>query len=530
MISKGGDMLFENPILPGFYPDPSICKVNEDYYLVTSSFVYFPGLPIFHSKDLVHWEQIGHGISREEQIDYKNVETSLGLWAPTIRYHKGMFYIINTFVSGGREVYRDNFIITAKDPAGEWSDPVFIEGADGIDPSLFFDADGRLYYTGNFIVESPEYEGHHGIYICELDKESFQFIGERKIIWNGKDTHSKWIEAPHIYFRDGYYYLMVAEGGTFTNHSVMISRSKDIFGPYEPCDRNPIVTHRYLSLQREISVVGHGDLIEDDNGDLWMVLLGVRPYGDTHFNLGRETFLIPMIRENDGWPRVNNENGLVNKIEKAPNLKRFNADVASGFDSFDSEKLRFIWNSIHPLSKEYYSLADKKGYLSLYCKNENLEEIATPAFIGRRQQHLNFMFNTKMEFEPKNQEEAGIALVQDDRYHYTFTLLNVLGKKKLELRMTKNKKLSVIARAYINEYAGELYFKVLGSEAGYSFYYSIDGKTYNVIYENADLKVLSSIANEGFTGTYIGMYATSNHFDSENRAYFDFANYERLDN
>ena len=237
-----------------------------------------------------------------------------------------------------------------------------------------------------------------------------------------------------------------------------------------------------------------------------------------------------MIWENDGWPRVNNENGLVNKIEKAPNLKRFNADVASGFDSFDSEKLRFIWNSIHPLSKEYYSLADKKGYLSLHCKNENLEEIATPAFIGRRQQHLNFMFNTKMEFEPKNQEEAGIALVQDDRYHYTFTLLNVLGKKKLELRRTKNKKLSVIARAYINEYVGELYFKVVGSEAGYSFYYSIDGKTYNVIYENADLKVLSSIANEGFTGTYIGMYATSNHFDSENRAYFDFANYERLDN
>lgn len=164
---------FKNPLLSGFYPDPSVCRVNDDYYMVTSSFVYFPGIPVFHSKDLIHWEQIGHGISRPEQLDYKNCETSLGLWAPSIRYHDGTFYIINTFVSGGREAYRDNYIITAKDPAGPWSDPCFIKGADGIDSSLFFDQDDRMWYTGNFIFEPGHYEGHHGIYLCELDKENF---------------------------------------------------------------------------------------------------------------------------------------------------------------------------------------------------------------------------------------------------------------------------------------------------------------------------------------------------------------------
>ncbi|HJD37221.1 MAG TPA: family 43 glycosylhydrolase, partial [Candidatus Blautia ornithocaccae] len=179
---------FHNPLLSGFYPDPSICRVGEDYYMVTSSFVYYPGLPIFHSRDLIHWEQIGHGIHRPEQLDYKNCETSEGLWAPSIRYHQGTFYIINTFVSEGREAQRDNYVITAKDPAGPWSDPVVVEGADGIDSSLFFDDNGSLWYVGNFISQECLYEGHHGIYLNELDPETFQFKGPRYIIWDGKKT------------------------------------------------------------------------------------------------------------------------------------------------------------------------------------------------------------------------------------------------------------------------------------------------------------------------------------------------------
>lgn len=232
---------FKNPLLSGFYPDPSICRVGEDYYLVTSSFVYYPGLPIFHSRDLVHWEQIGHAIHRPDQLDYKNCETSLGLWAPSIRYHEGTFYIINTFVSEGREARRDNYIVTAKDPSGPWSDPVFIKGADGIDSSLFFDEDGSLWYAGNFISEECRYEGHHGIYLNELDTETFQFKGPRYIIWDGFKTRSKWIEAPHIYKKDGWYYLLVAEGGTFVNHSVQMARCRTINGDYEICPRNQLL-------------------------------------------------------------------------------------------------------------------------------------------------------------------------------------------------------------------------------------------------------------------------------------------------
>ena len=164
--------------------------------MVTSSFVYFPGLPIFHSKDLAHWEQIGHGIHRPDQLDYKNCETSEGLWAPSIRYHNGTFYIINTFVSKGREADRDNYIITAKNPAGPWSDPVFVEGADGIDSSLFFDDDGSVWYVGNFISSECLYEGHHGIYLNELDPVTLQFKGERRIIWDGKKPTAVGLKRP----------------------------------------------------------------------------------------------------------------------------------------------------------------------------------------------------------------------------------------------------------------------------------------------------------------------------------------------
>ena len=293
---------YHNPLLPGFYPDPSICRVGDDYYMVTSSFVYYPGLPIFHSKDLVHWEQVGHGIHRPEQLDYKNCETSEGLWAPSIRYHNGTYYIINTFVSAGREADRDNYIITAKNPAGPWSNPIVVKGADGIDSSLFFDDDGSLWYVGNYISPDCLYEGHHGIYLNELDPETFQFKGPRYIIWDGVKTRSKWIEAPHIYKKDGWYYLLVAEGGTFVNHSVQMARCRTIQGDYEICPRNPIVSHRHMPLLNPISVTGHADIVETQNGEWWMVLLAVRPYEGGHYNLGRETFMVPIIWAEDGWP------------------------------------------------------------------------------------------------------------------------------------------------------------------------------------------------------------------------------------
>lgn len=517
--------VFENPILSGFYPDPSICRVGDDYYLATSSFVYYPGIPIFHSKDLLHWEQIGHAIHRPDQLDYKNCETSLGLWAPSLRYHNGTFYMINTFVSEGREARRDNYIVTAKDPAGPWSDPVFVEGADGIDSSLFFDDDGSIWYVGNYICPEPLYEGHHGIYLCQLDPETFQFIGPRYDIWNGFKTRSKWIEAPHIYKKGGYYYLLVAEGGTFENHSVMIARCRDIRGDYEICPRNPIVSHRHLSLMSEISVVGHADIVETQNGEWWMVLLGIRPYEGFHYNLGRETFLVPIVWEKDGWPRLDNENGLVNRFERIPDLPRFDMPLTDPSDDFESPELRMIWNTIHPPKKEFYSLCARPGFLRLNTEPEVLNEICTPAFIGRRQQHNYFQATAAMEFSPAEEcQEAGIAALQDDRFHYRFVKTMRDSSPVLQLYKTENRICTLIRELPLTQ-NGRLYLTIQGAKDVYHFYYGYTEGQYLEFARNLPASLLSTTVNEGFTGAYIGMYASANHRVCDGCADFDWFRY-----
>ena len=521
---------FRNPVLSGFYPDPSICRVGEDYYMVTSSFVYYPGLPVFHSRDLVHWEQIGHCIHRPDQLDYKNCETSLGLWAPTIRYHDGTFYVINTFVSEGREAERDNYIVTASDPAGPWSDPVFVEGADGIDPSLFFDEDGSVWYAGNYICQNPLYEGHHGIYLNELDPVTFQFKGPRHIIWDGNRSRSKWIEAPHIYKKDGWYYLMVAEGGTFTNHSVMMARCRTIDGEYEICPRNPIVTHRHVSLMNEISVVGHGDLVETQSGEWWMVLLGVRPYEGFHFNLGRETFLAPIVWKEDGWPLLDTENGLIRSRERLPQLPECILPMASCCDNFEEPNLGLMWNTIHPPAQLFYSLTERSGYLRLKLKEETLSRICTPAFVGRRQQHRTFQATAAMEFDPLTpKEEAGIALVSDDRFNYQLVVSGGEKCRFLKMYQTKGGEQMLLSEILLKEEAVRIYLTVQGNVTSYRFYYGYRESERIPAAQHLGASLLSSNVNEGFTGTYVGMYASANGTQSVNHADFDWFTYFGMD-
>lgn len=516
---------FSNPLLNGFYPDPSICRVGDDYYLVTSSFVYYPGLPIFHSKDLIHWEQIGHGIHRPDQLDYKNCETSLGLWAPSIRYHNGTYYIINTFVSEGREARRDNYIITASNPAGPWSNPIFVEGADGIDSSLFFDDDGSVWYVGNFICDKSLYEGHHGIYLNELDPDTLQFKGPRHIIWDGKMTQSKWIEAPHLYKHDGYYYLLVAEGGTFVNHSVMMARCKNISGDYEVCPRNPIVTHRHRPLVNDISVVGHADIVETQNGECWMVLLGVRPYEGGHYNLGRETFMVPIFWAEDGWPMINNETGLVNTTERVPDLPTTLYPLTNPTDQFESPELAMMWNTIHPPVKNFFSLTERPGFLRLRLIPEVITEICNPAFVGRRQQHKVFQAKTVMEFTPQSEyEEAGIVLIQDDRFNYIFVVGYDNGIRVLRLFKTEFGIRTLLKTVTLNP-VSRLYLSVQGNTDTYSFYYGYSDQEMLLYADNLDASLLSSAVNEGFTGTYIGMYGSSNKHRSSNYADFDWFQY-----
>jgi xylan 1,4-beta-xylosidase len=531
---------YKNPILSGFYPDPSICRVAEDYYLVNSSFVYFPGLPVFHSRDLIHWEQIGHAINRPEQIDYSRASHSEGLWAPTIRHHNGKFYIINTLVFDGREAERVNYILTADDPAGPWSDPVVVQGADGIDSSLFFDDDGRIWYCGNFISREKQYPGHHGIYLCELDPATLQFKGERKVIWDGKWNHSKWIEGPHIYKINGMYYLLVAEGGTFTNHSVMMARCRTIEGDYEICPRNPIVSHRHLSLMHPIAVTGHADMVETQNGEWWMVLLGVRPYTGVQFNLGRETFLVPIIWEKDGWPRIDNDNGLVNEEERLPNLEPVCFPHASPNDNFENTTLDLKWNMIRSLTAGFYSLTGRKGYLRLFMRSESIaDNFRTPSFIARRQQHKYFCAGTAMEFAPKTEaEEAGICLIQSNEFNYIYTVKVKKGRKYLTLSKHFNDAECVdceyldtnIIKVDMKEVelpagSDRIYLYVQGECETYDFYYGLKEGEHLPFMLNADGTLLSTNVAGGFAGVYIGMYCSSNGTESDNYADFDWFEY-----
>lgn len=531
---------FTNPILKGFYPDPSICRVGEDYYLATSSFDYFPGIPIFHSRDLVHWEQLGHAIHRPEQLDYSKAAFSEGAWAPSLRYHNGVFYIINTFVTEGREAERMNYIVTAADPAGPWSDPIVVKGADGIDSSLFFDDDGSVWYCGNYISKEKLYPSHHGIYLCELDPETFQFKGERKIIWDGKWSHAKYIEAPHIYKMNGMYYLIVAEGGTFFNHCVMMARCKTIDGNYEICPRNPIVSHRHLSLMHPISVTGHADIVETQNGEWWMVLLGVRPYTGVQFNTGRETFLVPIVWEEDGWPRIDNDDGIVHFEERLPDLPTTYYPVSCPNDQFESETLGLQWNMIRPAKTSFYSLSERKGWLRLFMQEKTLaDDYCTPSFLGRRQQDQYFAAGTAMEFHPaSDREEAGIAMVQSNEFHYLYTVQAEGGQAYLTLSKNFNQaeffdnqylgvdlKKDEIKRLPLPGYQGKIYLWVQNECETYSLYYGFEESQRLPFLSGLDASLLSSNVAGGFVGAYLGMYCSSNHAPSDNYADFDWFQY-----
>ena len=509
---------FRNPILSGCYPDPSICRVGEDYYLVTSTFEYFPGLPIFHSRDLVHWNQIGHVLDRPSQLDLDEIRPSGGLYAPTIRHHNGTFYVINTLVDGKRR--SGNFIVTATQPQVPWSEPYWLEGADGIDPSLFFDEDGRCWYVGTRLNEAGFYTGHTEIYLQELDIESMKLVGDETVLWDGAVKGVVWAEAPHIYKANEYYYLLIAEGGTAHHHSVTIARSRNITGPYEGNRGNPILTHRHLGLDYPIVGTGHADLVETQNGEWWAVLLAMRPYGGYYYNLGRETFLVPVRWEED-WPIVSSGTGRVEFEYPAPSLPEYIIDAPHPRDNFDHIKLAYHWNFLRTPREDFYSLSEHPGFLRLHLRPQQLSEQSNPSFVGRRQQHIDFTAQTEFEFTPQsNNECAGLALLQNKDFYYLFVITR---ETETVVRLIK--------RAHGNEEtlvtqpvsSGRHVLKVSTNGQNYNFYFSANGQ-WHPLAENIDGRILSTPIAGGFVGAYIGMYASSNGQPGSNHA--DFAWFE----
>ena len=518
---------FKNPILPGFYPDPSICRVGDDYYLVTSTFTYFPGVPIFHSKDLVYWTQIGNVLTRPEQAKLQG-EVSRGIFAPTIRYHDGVFYMITTNVNGG-----GNFLVTATDPAGPWSDPHFLEGAEGIDPSLFFDDDGKCYYHGTRDRrEGAAFYGDNEIYLQQLDLKKMKLVGERYAIWHSALKNAVWPEGPHVYKVGEYYYLMISEGGTGPDHAITVARSKTLTGYYEGFKSNPILTHRHLGHKYPIVNVGHGDLVETPSGEWWMVCLASRPYGGYFRNLGRETFLVPVTWEN-GWPVVNYGIGLVRDEERYPNLAPAPIIDSTSFDFREveaSDAFQFADFPKNILFLRNPVLADYKLDKGLHLRlNKNpITQVDEPvSYAAVRQQHMDFECSTFMDFTPKNKNQcAGLVIFQNHKFNYQFVLTKKGKTNVLQVIKCENSELTTLAEVECNDMPVCLRIAARGQSLSFYYCHSNPCENCTPVYENADASMLSTDVAGGFVGTTIGVYANSDGKESKDFAQFDTLVYE----
>ncbi|WP_053992293.1 glycoside hydrolase family 43 protein [Mangrovimonas sp. TPBH4] len=527
---KGQDAVFENnsptqneyvnPILAGFYPDPSICRAGDSYYLITSSFSYFPGLPIFKSTDLVNWKQIGHVITRKSQADFTG-GVSRGLFAPTIRFHQGTFYVICTNVSS-----KGNFIVTSTNPEEGWSDPIWLPEIDGIDPDLFFDDDGKVYITHNGPPPGniSKHNGHRAIYTWEYDLKRQKIVSNQKLLVDGGTDMAKepvWIEAPHIFKKNGYYYLFCAEGGTGYNHSEVVFRSKHIYGPYVSYENNPILTQRHLSKDRpdQITTAGHADFVELPNGDWWGVYLGCRPYDDDYYNTGRETFMLPVTWEANGWPvfvKGTEAHPFVHERPDLP-LSKEKVDPTTGNflsrDEFSSGSLDLVWNFLRTPKGPFYHFKD--GQLLMEARTESMHDESKFSFIGRRQQHTSFEVASKFSFQPSQTSQAsGLVAFQNEK-HYLFIgkRFNEQGNTEVFLEQSFGDSLEILASKVLEESSHDLWVKIVGRTKYYDFYYKQNkDDDWRLLKANVDASLLSTKVAKGFVGSMLAMYASSEHF------------------
>ena len=491
---------FHNPVIPGFFSDPSVCRVGDDYYLVNSTFEYFPAVPVFHSKDLVNWKMIGYCIDRPTQLP-----AGLNIFATTIRYNEGLFYMITTNMAGFR-----NFYVTATNPEGPWSDPIFTE-AQGIDPDIYFDGDGKNYVISSTFV------------LHQIDLKTGKFLSEGKKIWNGNG--GRYAEGPHIYKKDGFYYLMDAEGGTEEAHSEVIARSKDIWGPYNTNPANPILAHANAAGQgNPIQGVGHADIINAADGSFWIVFHGYRSTGDgTHHILGRETCLAPVTWPKNGWPVVNgNGTATVNMTCPTLPLKPFSPEAARV--DFDGDKLPLEFNYIRYPLMNNYSLSARKGYLRLTGSEQTIEDQKSPTFVGRRITDMYFTASTEVDFNPAgNKEEAGMTLLNNGS-HFDLLIKKSGGKRVLVSRLRFG---SVVHESEgIPLKPGAIKLAIRCERTSFIFSYSQGEEAFRDI-EKVDSKFLSSETVGGFTGVYAGLYATGNGKPSASKADFNWFEYLR---
>ncbi len=516
---------FQNPILAGYYPDPSICKAGDDYYIVNSSFAYYPGLPLFHSKDLLNWKLIGYAMNRPEQLNLEGAGVSRGLFAPSISYHNGTFYIVCTEVSK-----LGNFVITAKDPKGPWSDPVKLPQVNGIDPSLFFDDNGKAYITFNSIPPNniSAHDGHRTIRMFEFDPVNLKVVGEEKLLINGGTDMAKkpvWIEGPHIIKKDGWYYLICAEGGTGYNHSEVVFRSKSPEGPFISYEKNPILTQRQLDPTRKnpITTAGHADFVEGKDGKWWGIFLACRPYEGDYYNTGRETFMAPVVWKN-GWPEFDlggDEVRYTYPINALTDKKKepFNGNYLFR-DEFNSQQLNLRYQFLRTLKESWFDLKSKPGSLTIALRAETCAGKGNPSFIGFHQPHLKGHAATSLNFNATSpNEKAGLLLFQNEKAYYYLCKSIKEGKPVVEVYKAQE----LIKTVELGEKSGnEISFKIVANTDQYAFYFKIDNQQWQLLMDQVDAKYLSTKSAGGFVGCMYSMYVTSGDQPSTNKAAYNW--------
>lgn len=529
-----------NPIIPGFYPDPTICRVGDDFYLACSSFEMCPGIPLFHSKDLAHWEQICNVLMPENGFHMEKNSGNGGVMAPTIRYSNGTFYIINANFSD-----KGNFIVTAKNPEGPWSEPYWLTDVPGIDASFFFDTDGKVYIIGTGDVwENEGGRMERGIWLAEYDIENYKLIGEPVTIFNSALRGGTSPEAPHLYHVGDYYHLIIAEGGTEHYHAVMNARSKDIFGFYEINPANPVLTHRHMGFHSPIINVGHADLVDLPDGSWYAVFLASRLIDGEFKNLGRETFICPVKWERD-WPLFSSETGRVEWTYDAPECltwteykekeKRYH---------FDQDMFGVEWVNWGVPYEKFYEIKDSK--LLLQCKRQRLDEEIRSMRLGtntskefmvsmfaQRQCSIDETVTTQMSFVAENNESAGLAIIQAMNHQIHVERVCKDGKQMIQCVVTGAEyELPPYFPGFTSENISTLIAECEWNESDVVLQLEMKHEAFTVRYGQSKetLKVLVVVDGKlinpekvgCMTGTLIGMFASGNGVESQNCAAFDW--------
>lgn len=511
-IDKNNQYL--NPIMAGFYPDPSICRKGDTYYLVNSSFSFFPGVPISTSKDLVNWKQMGFVLDRQSQLPLGRQKVSGGIFAPAITYNKKnkTFYMITTNVGMG------NFFVKTKDPAKGWSEPIILPHVVGIDPSFCFDDNGKAYIVNNDEpVGGHDWIGERSIVCHEFSVKGDSTVGpSREILRGGThlENHPIWIEGPHMFKYNGFYYLMCAEGGTGSWHSEVILRSKNPFGPFESYSGNPILTQRQgLDPNRPdfVSSAGHADIVQTPNGEWWAVFLGCRPYEEDFYNTGRDTYLLPVTWKN-GWPVILESGKAIPTVNNKKGLQpteNYNTGNFSYEDNFGSDNLNIRWIFLRNPKNKFYSLGSDG--LTIDPQPVNISQSESPSAVFCRQQHTTFTAETELTYMPNSSKDlAGMALLQNEQYNFVFGKTKKGNDVMITLQRAEKTNVTVASVKLSPEDAQKpLKLKVRGNGRYYDFFYAVGNGPWQTLVLGSDAINLSTGRSGGFIGACIGLYATS---------------------